>query len=147
MFYPTLVSIHSVFRWLVIAVLLFVIVYTGIQALRGSVFTHRDYRLSAVAMVLCHFQLLFGFSLYFLSPKVVFAASSMESGMLRFFLLEHPLLMVLGIGLVTAGYLRMKKAPLHGRRFQRIFWFYLPGLVLILAGTPWPFHGWGNGWI
>jgi hypothetical protein len=87
-----------------------------------------------------------GLVLYGISPKVVFNASSMESPILRFYLVEHVLLMLLGVTLITRGYLRMKKVLGSAAASRRIFWYYLTALILLLAGIPWPFMDYGGVW-
>jgi len=64
----------------------------------------------------------------------------------RFFLVEHPSLMIFAVLLITIGYSRAKRATSDAMAFRRTFWFYLVGLVLILLGIPWPMQGYGTGW-
>ena len=50
MFYPTLVTIHSVFRWLVVILLLAAIVNALVRRLENKAFGPFDYRLSLFAI-------------------------------------------------------------------------------------------------
>ncbi len=82
--------------------------------------------------------------LFFMSSKVQFSGSMMGNSLLRFFTVEHSLLMIIAIILITMGYSRAKKAP---KPFNVIFNFYVIALILILIGIPWPFReALGAGW-
>ena len=89
-------------------------------------------------------KLLVGLVLFFMSPKVQFGASTMSSSVLRFFTVEHSLLMVIAVILITMGYSRAKRST---KPFNVAFNLYLIALVLILIGIPWPFReALGAGW-
>ena len=62
------------------------------------------------------------------------------------FAVEHMTTMIIAVVLITLGYSRAKRRTSDGGKFKAIFWFYLIGLVIMLAGIPWPFRGYGNGW-
>ena len=70
----------------------------------------------------------------------------MSNDVLRFFLVEHIFIMVLAVLLITIGYSRAKRAIDEGKKFRNILVFYLLGLLLILAGIPWPFQDYGTSW-
>lgn len=146
MLYMILKHAHSGFRWLVL-ILLIAAIGNALQKWRGGKsLTSGDRKLNLFAMVFTHVQLLVGFGLYFISEKVVFSGESMKNAINRFFLVEHPFLMVIAIVLITIGYSRAKRADSDASAAKRIFWFYLIGLLLILAGIPWPFQGYGTAW-
>lgn len=109
-------------------------------------FTDKDKKYGLFALIFTHLQFVIGLVLYFTSPKVVFAASSMKSDVLRFFLVEHILLMLIAVVLITIGYSRSKRALTDAKKFKSILIFYLIGLILILAGIPWPFQNYGTSW-
>ena len=77
-----------------------------------------------------------------MSPKVQFSENTMSNGLLRFFTMEHTLMMLIAIILVTIGN-RMAKTG----NAKRVFWYYFIALVIILAAIPWPFRTeLGAGW-
>jgi membrane-associated HD superfamily phosphohydrolase len=95
-------------------------------------------------------QLLIGLILYFISPKVTFFEGWMKDSMTRFFALEHILLMIVAIAIITIGRRRAEK-KLEGTRnkHRAILISYVIGLILILVSIPWPFGRWasfGAGW-
>ncbi len=97
-------------------------------------------------MIMAHFQLLIGIALYFTSPKVVFSASSMKDAVLRFFLVEHPAMMILAIILITIGYVKANKAEDDLKKSRLLMIFFTSALILILAAIPWPFLNYGGKW-
>lgn len=137
---------HSGLRWLVLIALIIAIV-NAIGKTSGKVsFTDKDKKIGLFALIFTHIQLLIGLVLYFTSPKVVFSGEAMKSDVLRFFLVEHSLLMLVAVVLITIGYSRSKKAVEAGKKFKSVLIFYLIGLILMLAGIPWPFMDYGASW-
>ncbi|MEM7109288.1 MAG: cytochrome B [Bacteroidota bacterium] len=141
-----LIHAHSGLRWLVLIALLLAI-FNAVKKMSGSTpFSARDKKIGLFVLIFTHIQFLVGLILYFMSPKVVFSGEAMQYSMLRFFLVEHFTLMTLAIILITVGYSKSKRASMDKRKFKLTFWYYLVGLVLILAGIPWPFQNYGSGW-
>lgn len=138
--YPILKSLHSNLAYIV----LFVLVLAFINAIYGlfnkKYFTTKDLRISLFAFILCHIQLLVGFILYFISEKGV-KAFSLEGAMkipeLRLTMLEHPLINIIAIVLITIGWSKHKKQESHNGKFKKIALFYGLGLFLILLRIPW----------
>lgn len=137
---------HSGLRWLVLISLLLAIINAATKTKGSKAFTAKDKRISLFALIFTHIQLVIGLVLYFTSPKVVFSGASMSDGVLRFFLVEHISLMIVAIILITIGYSKSKRALSDAKRFKHILIFYIIGLILLLAGIPWPFQDYGAGW-
>ncbi len=133
--YPVLVHIHSVLRW----ILLIMIIVNVLNALGGyggnKTVGSGDKKLSLIALICTHTQVLVGLGLYAISPKVQFSASTMSNGMLRFFTMEHTVMMLIAVVLVTIGHRAVKSGS-----FKKEFWYYLIALVIMLAAIPWPFR-------
>jgi hypothetical protein len=143
--YNILRHAHSGLRWVVLLFLVLAIVFALIKWIGKKPFwqTHKKYAL--LALIFTHVQLIIGLVLYFISPKVIFAGSSMKDSMLRFYLVEHFVGMLIAIILITIGYSKAKRA-LPEKSAKLIFWFYTIGLLVMLASIPWPFRGLGAGW-
>lgn len=141
-FYNILVSAHSGVRWLLLLFLLIAVFQTFSR--RGKFGDIKETKSVLIAFIFTHLQLLLGLILFFISPKVRFGGSMMSDSLFRFFTVEHSLLMILAIILITMGYTRSKKAP---KPFNVVFIFYFIALILILIGIPWPFReSLGAGW-
>lgn len=136
---------HSGLRWVVLVLLLAAIVNAFSKWRGRKPFTEGDRKLGLFTFISTHIQLLVGLVLYFMSPNVVFAASSMKEPQLRFFLVEHIALMVLAIAVISIGYSRAKRALEDSQKFRTTFLFFLIGLILILIAIPWP-PKYGAGW-
>ena len=137
---------HSGWRWVVLALLIYAIFNAFTKWQSGQSFEDKDRKTNLFAMVSVHIQLLFGFVLYFMSPSVQFSSATMKDSMLRFFTVEHLVMMLIAVILITIGNSMSKKALEDTIKFKKTFTYYLIGLIIILAGIPWPFRGFGNGW-
>jgi hypothetical protein len=93
-------------------------------------------------------QLVFGLLLLFFGPVAVMGWHEPElmirSKLLRFFTLEHPVLMLIAITLAHVGRVRIRRSQNDRTRHGRALWFYGVAMVLILAGIPWPFLSYGR---
>lgn len=137
-----MVSAHSGIRWLLLIFLVVAVFQTFSR--RGKFGDIKETKTVLIAFIFTHLQLLLGLILFFLSPKVQFGGSMMSNSLYRFFTIEHLLLMLIAIILITVGYSRSKKAP---KPFNVAFNFYFIALILILIGIPWPFRdALGAGW-
>lgn len=100
-------------------------------------FTPKDRKIGLVALMVTHIQLLVGLILYFVSPLGKAAFGNMSDSALRLTSLEHPLINILAITLITIGWSKHKKAATDEAKFKSIAIFYGLGLLLILSRIPW----------
>lgn len=138
--YNGLLHAHSGLRWVALILLVAAIINAAKSQSSGN-YLKKDKMINLFAMVVLHVQLLIGLGLYFLSPKVQFVEGWMKVSMYRFFGLEHILLMIVAIAVVTMGRSKAEK-KLKGTRdkHRRILISYTIGLILILVSIPWPFR-------
>ncbi len=136
-YYNIIQKFHS--GWAYLALLLVLIAvfnsFTGWFSKRE--FTAQDKRFALFALIAIHLQFVVGLLLYFASPKGLDAMSQMDNAELRLTALEHPLVNLLAIVLITIGWSRHKKAMVSDLKFKSLFVFYLLGLVLLLSRIPW----------
>jgi hypothetical protein len=139
--YPTLLVLHSLFRWAVLAGLLLALgrAYRGWLSPRP--FTGLDNALRHGAATLAHVQLLLGYSLYFISPVVASFRQSAAGATsdARFFGLLHVLLMSTAILVLTVGSALAKRRPTDAARFRTMALWFTAALLLMLLAVPWPF--------
>jgi len=140
-----LVHAHSGLRWLVLILLVLAIV-NALAKRKKNPYTATDFRIALFAFISTHLQLLIGLILYISSPKVQFAEGMMKNSQLRFYSVEHIIMMLLAIALITIGYGKAKRATEDSAKFKAILTYYGIGLLLILAAIPWPFRDLGAGW-
>lgn len=139
--YIGLLHLHNAARWLVLIAAVIAIVVAVAGLVRGARWG-RSAKLSGLAyMITMDAQLLIGLLLYGVSPLVRAAIGDMSMAMgdaqLRFYLIEHALLMVVAVVMVHAGYALAKRASSARAAYLRATAFYLLGLVLVLVAIPW----------
>lgn len=130
-------SIHSTLAYAVLAVLLIAIInaFLGLSAKRN--FTKKDRSLSLVALILSHIQLVVGLAVWATSPLGKDAMSQMSNAALRLTAVEHPLVNILAIALITIGWSKHKKEESSNGKFKKIGFLYFSGLLFILSRIPW----------
>jgi cytochrome bd-type quinol oxidase subunit 2 len=125
--------IHSGFRFIVLILVLLAI----INALAGwfgkKSYTEGNRKLNLFAMISAHTQLLLGIILYFLSPFVQFNGETMKDATTRYWTVEHLVMMIFAIVLITIGHSRSKKAALPEAKHRAIAIFYILAVVVIVA--------------
>jgi hypothetical protein len=80
---------------------------------------------------------LIGLILYFVSQKGLSSLGQMSNKLLRLTSLEHPLINVIGITLITIGWMKHKKLTTSESKFKTFSIYYGLGLGLILSRIPW----------
>lgn len=133
-----LIAAHSGLRYIVLA-LLVIAIFNAIANLKSDKYEKKDKMINLFAMVFIHIQLLLGLVLYFMSPKVQFVKEMMSEPTLRFYTMEHVLLMVVAIVFITLGRKKAEKLPEPAKRHKMILRYYGLGLIIIFIAIPWPF--------
>lgn len=140
--YNFLKEAHSGWAYLVLILLL----VAGVNALLGftskRAFGPKDRKLALFALIVTHIQLLIAMFIYFLSPYYAALKASgmgavMKDSNLRLYLIEHPLINIIAIILVTIGWSKHKTKDTDAAKFKSIWMMYLIALVLILSRLPW----------
>ena len=137
--YTGLQHLHSAFAYLLLAVLLFAIIYNLIGYLGKKPFSETNRKVALIGLIASHLQLVIGLILYFVSPMGLsnFSGPNMKDSVSRLYMLEHPLTMIIGIVLVTIGYSKAKKLTDSNARYRKILIFFTLGLILMLVRIPW----------
>lgn len=137
MFYNIIKQAHSGVAYLALIFLLIVVInaFSGLAANRE--FTEKDRKLGLFGLIFCHIQLLLGLILYFVSPMVQSFGVAMKDPLLRLYALEHPLVNIIAIVLITIGWSKHKKATDSKAKFKKFAIFYTLGLILLLSRIPW----------
>lgn len=135
--YDILQNAHSGWAYLVLVGLLVAIINAAFGMSSRREFTPKDRRLALLALIATHIQLVFGLILYFVSEKGLASLGLMSNAMLRLTSLEHPLVNIIAVVLITVGWSKHKKAEENHAKFKAISIFYGIGLLLILSRIPW----------
>ncbi|MFC4741074.1 hypothetical protein ACFO3U_13815 [Flavobacterium ponti] len=135
--YQTIQSLHSTLAYVALGVLLLAVINAIYGLSNKKLFATKDLRLSLFALIFCHIQLVIGLILYFVSPKGLEAINQMSNSALRLTAVEHPLINIIAIVLITMGWSKHKKQESQNGKFKKIAVFYTLGLILILSRIPW----------
>jgi hypothetical protein len=141
--YTLTLLLHSWIRWAVFAAGLFAIA-RAISGLTGRrPWASADHTAGAAFVGLLDLQMLIGLVLYFgLSPITTETMRDMGAAMandgLRFWAVEHPFGMLVGIALAHVGRGRVKKATDPARKHRTAAIFFVLALIAILVSIPWP---------
>lgn len=131
--------LHSYLAYFVLAAIAYAILYVTIKFVKKSSFSEKVRKVTLIAFIASHIQLLVGLVIYVISPLGLSNLSSeaMGGALTRLYALEHPLVMILAIVLISVGYIKAKKPGDDARRFKTIILFYGLGLLLMLTRIPW----------
>ena len=125
-------------------VALILLIVASINAIIGmssnKEFKDGDRKLSLFALIFTHTQLLIGIILYFVSQKgfeMLTSGNAMGNKELRLVALEHPLINIIAVVLITIGWSRHKKMTTDKAKFKSIGIMFALGTILILSRIPW----------
>lgn len=146
--YSTLITVHSVFRWLVLITLLLSIYRAWKGMASGAVFSRTDNAFRHWTATISHVQLMIGMILYFQSPITDYflknfsiAISTLE---FTFFGLIHSVLMLVAIVVITFGSALAKRKITDREKFRTMLYWFSIALIIILIAIPWPFSPLAN---
>ncbi|WP_322551012.1 hypothetical protein [Flavobacterium psychraquaticum] len=135
-----LLNVHSYLAYAALILLVLASINAIVGLTSKKFFKDKDLRLSLFTLIVCHTQLLVGLIVYFVSEKG-FQAFAIEGAMknpeLRLTMLEHPLINIIALALITIGWSKHKKEESNNGKFKKIAIFYTLGLLLILLRLPW----------
>ena len=96
-------------------------------------------KIALIGLIAAHMQLLVGLIMYFVSPLGIqaFSGENMKNSLSRLYFLEHPLMMIIAIVLITMGYSKSKKLADAQKANKTVLIFYIIGLIFILSRIPW----------
>lgn len=140
----TILVLHSLVRWLILIFGLWAVLnaITGLTAKR--VYSVKDNRSNLLFMIFFDIQLLLGLILYFVNPWFKQLTTNtklvMKDSALRFFTVEHTLLMVIALILVHIGRSSVKRAGTDRQKHKKALIYFGIAFLLILIAIPWPFR-------
>jgi len=145
--YDIVKILHSYWAYLVLLVLLMATINAVIKFFGKKEFHAKDFRISLFTLIVSHIQLLLGLLLYFVSPRLQLWSESGMGGIMkdavnRLYLVEHPLVNIIAVVLITIGYSKHKKKLTSTPKFKVLSIFYTIALILYLSRIPW--DAWPN---
>lgn len=140
--YTGLLHTHNMFRWLILIMLVVAISLGFVGWLGKKEWTKKNNISGLLLTIFFDIQFLVGLILYvFVSPttKAAFAdfGAAMKNTTLRFYAVEHILMMIIALVLVHIGRAKSKKAANPVKKHRTTVIFYGIALVVVLAAIPW----------
>ncbi|PTX45183.1 hypothetical protein C8P64_1174 [Christiangramia gaetbulicola] len=140
--YETVQFIHSYWAYLVLFMLLIASFNAIIGFATNKEYSATNFRLALFTLIVSHIQLLIGIVLYFTTPYFkmwgeVGMGGVMKDSVLRLYNVEHPLIMIIAIALITIGYSKHKKKLTSRPKFKMLAIFYGFALIAMLSRIPW----------
>ena len=140
--YDIVHTLHSINRWIVL-ILGVIVVALGIYGwLSKRDWSDTDDRLGQFYTIFLDIQLVLGLLLYFIFSPIITSAfknfgGAMGDSDIRFYLVEHSLIMIIAVILAHVGRSRVKKAETSLSKYKNATIFYGISLLLILMMIPW----------
>jgi len=135
--YHFIQKFHSGWAYLALLLLVVAVVNSAIGMTSKKEFTAKDRKIALFGLIATHIQLVVGLILYFVSPLGLASFGQMAESDVRIPSMEHPLVNIIAIVLITIGWSKHKKATENQAKFKSITIFYGLGLLLILSRIPW----------
>jgi len=138
----TTLMLHSLLRWVVVILLLASTLSAVVGWFGRRGWTSRDDKLGKWLTMSADIQLLLGILLYAISPIVIAARADFRAAMgdaaLRFWSVEHSLMMLVAIVLIHVGRARSKRAIDAIQKHKQAAIFFGLAILLMLVAVPWP---------
>lgn len=139
--YDAIKNLHSYWAYLVLFVLILAVANALIKTFGDKEYGAKDFRISLFTLIVSHIQLLIGLVLYFVSPRFALwgelGGEVMKNSIARLYLVEHPLVNIIAVALITIGYSKHKKKLTSQFKLKTLAIFYTLALVLLLSRIPW----------
>ena len=131
--YSIFKDLHSGLRYVVFVLVLIAIIQSLLGWFGKKPYTEVNRKINLFALISAHTQLLIGIILYFLSPFVQFNSNTMKDATTRYFTVEHWVMMIIAIALITIGYSKSKKTILPEGKHKTIAIFYIIAFLVIIG--------------
>ena len=134
--YSTLFGLHSGLRYIVLLLLAVALLLSLVGLFGKKPYSEMNRKVNLFAMISTHTQFLVGLILYFFSPMVNFSnmAEAMKDVTTRYWTVEHSVMMLFSIVLITIGHSRSKKAKDAVNKHRAVALYYgLAVLVILVA--------------
>ncbi|MFC6098439.1 hypothetical protein ACFPVY_17460 [Flavobacterium qiangtangense] len=138
--YKIILEAHSGIAYVALLTIAIAVINSIIGISAKNEFKPKDRRIALFALIATHIQFVFGLILYFVSPNGLAKIKAVGMGGMqaydRLLALEHPLVNLIAIALITVGWSSHKRAD-ENKKFKKIAVFYALGLILLLSRIPW----------
>lgn len=145
MFYTGILGLHSLLRWAIIILLLANISRNFLE--NDKKYTLKDRAWNLRLVIVTHLNFLIGLYQYFFGSKGWALVKEygmkdvMKNSVMRFWVIEHIMGMIIAVVLVTISSSISKKITDNdAAKHKKLMWIYIAALVVVIASVPWPFR-------
>lgn len=131
--YDLFLNSHSYLRYFVLIMLVVVVVKSFMGWTGNKPFTRVDDRLGLYLVIFTHLQLIAGVVLYFISPSVQFGSHTMKDATVRYWTMEHVLMMAIAIALITAARSTSRRMQDDTAKHKRLVIFNVIAMIVIVV--------------
>jgi hypothetical protein len=131
-----ILHLHSFLRYAAVILLLWTIVHAFMNMKNKDA---APSKWSMLSMMVLHTQLILGLVLWFQKYRAVSGTPEMKLAENRYFIMEHSMMMIIAVILISVGHIKGKKATDMSVRYKTIFRFFIIGFIIMMAMIPWPF--------
>lgn len=137
--YTIIKESHSIIALIVLITLLLACVVAIYGWINHKEFTKSNKLTALLGLIAAHLQMGVGFVTYLVSPLGLanFSGESMKNPVSRLYIVEHPVMMMIAVILITIGYSKAKRQTDSLKKNRTIALCYSVGLFLILLRIPW----------
>jgi len=137
-----ILAAHNILRWVIVILAVYALIRLVLGWVQKEAWNQSDLKSVSFFTIALDIQLLLGLLLYFVFSDLTKAAFSdfgaaMSNQVLRFFTVEHGLLMVIAITAAHVANAFGKKDLPDAKKFQRVTLLLGFAVMLIVAGIPW----------
>lgn len=141
--YVFVLTLHSLVRWLVLVSLVFTLYRAYYGWFFKKQFSGFDNFIISSTVTVVHLQFMLGLWLYFISPFTRYFMHNFKRAIhqrdFRFFGMEHVVMMLLAITIITIGSVKAKGRHTDTEKFRTMAFWFTAGVLIILSSIPWPF--------
>mgnify|MGYP001770847473 CR=1 FL=1 len=138
--YDFILILHNLLRWLILLGAVWVLL-VSVRGLQTRVYAGSDRTAGRVFVSLMDIQLLIGVILYFVSPLIQGSLANfgvaVQASQTRFFLLEHTVVMIVGVALAHVGNVRIRRSTEAAAKHRQALIWYGLSLLAVLLAIPW----------
>ena len=137
--------LHSLIRWAAIVLGLIAVARALSGVSTNGAWTESDTKFGRLFAISIDVQMLLGLLMYLFLSTITTSAfqnmgGAMSNSVVRFWIVEHPTMMIAALAFGHIGVARARKATEPAAKHRAALIFLGLALVLILVGTPWPFY-------
>lgn len=129
---------HSGIMWLAVAMLVISALLSLLTFIKNDENdSFKWFKLFKFTKWVLYIQALLGIVLLFISEKVYFGEGFMKSKDLRFYGLEHPLMMLAAVGLIAIGLFKLKNKATVKQKNKTVFIYFSIAIIIVFFMIPW----------